>query len=340
MNELISIIIPIYNSENNLEKCIDSVVKQTYNNIEIILVDDGSKDASLEKCYKYSKLDNRIKVIHKENEGVAIARNVGINYSTGEYITFVDSDDWLEKNAIENLYNDLKEKNAEIVRGNYAIDNEKKTYAYGKLYEFENCLINKEDNYKRELLIKEILNGKFLSYVWLLLIKKSILIENKLSFKEKITMMEDTIFYIELIKLNYNIYISNKINYHYYDNFASVTKSKNNILKNIDSILNVNNILFNILKNNEYIIIMNTNHCNMIINLFYKLYKINYKDKKFLTKELKKLTKNTSFLRMINNVSFFNIPIHFKFQLLCIKHKMIKILLFYFFIRKIITNKN
>lgn len=338
MNELISIIIPIYNSENNLEKCIDSVIKQTYKNIEIILVDDGSKDSSLDKCYKYSKLDNRIKVIHKENEGVAIARNVGINYSTGEYITFVDADDWLEKNAIANLYKDLKEKNVDIVRGNYAINDGKKAYAYGKLYEFENCLIKKENNDKRELLIEEILRGKFLSYVWLLLIKKSIIIENKLYFKEKIPMMEDTIFYIELIKLNYDIYISNNINYNYYDNFNSATKSKNNILKNINAILEVNNILFNILKDNKYIIIMNTNHCNMIINLFYKLYKINYKDKKTLTKELNKLINDHNFNKMINNLSFFNIPIHFKFQLLCVKYKMIKLLLFYFFIRKIITN--
>ena len=83
---------------------------------------------------------------------------------------------------------------------------------------------------------------------------------------------------------------------------------------------------------------MNTNHCNMIINLFYKLYKINYKDKKTLTKELNKLINDHNFNKMINKLSFFNIPIHFKFQLLCVKYKMIKLLLFYFFIRKIITN--
>ena len=337
MNELISIIIQIYNSENNIDRCIKSVINQTYKNIEIILIDDGSQDSSLKKCYEYSKIDSRIRIIHKENEGVAIARNVGINSSTGEFITFVDSDDWLDKSAIENLYNDLKEKNVDIVRGNYAIDNERNTYDYGKLYGFENCLLKNDNNYKRKQLIKEILNGKFLAYVWLLLIKKSILTENKLYFKEKVTMMEDTIFYIELIKLNYNIYISNKINYHYYDNLNSVTKSKNNILKNIESIINVNSILFKILNDNEYIMIMNTNQCNMIINLIYKLYKINYKDKNFLIKELNKLIDNENFQKMINNVNFSNIPVHFKFQLLCIKYKMLKLLLIYFFIRKHIT---
>ena len=95
--DLISIIIPVYNVEKYLEECIESVINQTYRNLEIILVDDGSTDKCLETCKEYEKRDNRIKVIHQENAGVSVARNVGIDFSTGQYIGFVDSDDFIEK---------------------------------------------------------------------------------------------------------------------------------------------------------------------------------------------------------------------------------------------------
>lgn len=106
MNEvpLISIIIPIYNVEEYLVKCIDSVVKQTYANIEIFLVEDGSPDSCGLICDKYARLDSRIKVIHKKNGGLSDARNVALDCATGEYIVFVDSDDYVNENYIKNLY--------------------------------------------------------------------------------------------------------------------------------------------------------------------------------------------------------------------------------------------
>ena len=95
--DLISIIIPVYNVEKYLKECVDSVRKQTYKNLEIILIDDGSKDNSGKLCDELAKEDNRIKVIHKENGGLSDARNVGIENATGEYIQFIDSDDFVEK---------------------------------------------------------------------------------------------------------------------------------------------------------------------------------------------------------------------------------------------------
>lgn len=95
----ISIIVPIYNCEKYLEQCIGSLVKQTYSDIEIILVNDGSTDSSLSICKKYSETDDRIQVINKKNGGVSSARNVGIKVSTGEYVIFVDADDWLSLDA-------------------------------------------------------------------------------------------------------------------------------------------------------------------------------------------------------------------------------------------------
>ena len=101
---LISVIIPVYKVEKYLNKCVDSVLNQTYKNLEIILVDDGSPDKCPEICDEYAKKDDRIKIIHKQNGGLSDARNVGIEKSTGEYITFIDSDDYVDSNYIEQLY--------------------------------------------------------------------------------------------------------------------------------------------------------------------------------------------------------------------------------------------
>lgn len=110
----ISVIIPVYNVEMYLTKCIESVINQTYNNIEIILVDDGSTDKSGKICDYFSKRDSRIKVIHKENGGLSDARNVGLQNASGDYIAFVDSDDWLEEDMYECLYNLIYEYQADI----------------------------------------------------------------------------------------------------------------------------------------------------------------------------------------------------------------------------------
>ena len=99
MEYKISVIIPVYNVEDYIRQSIDSVLNQTYKNLEIILVDDGSKDNSGKICDEYKNVDERIKVIHKINSGVSSARNVGIDIATGKYIMFLDSDDFLEKNA-------------------------------------------------------------------------------------------------------------------------------------------------------------------------------------------------------------------------------------------------
>lgn len=93
----ISVIIPVYNAEKHIRRCIDSVLKQSYNNWQMILVDDGSKDQSLEICLEYANMDNRIHVIHQENKGAGAARNVGITHASGEYVVFIDSDDYIEK---------------------------------------------------------------------------------------------------------------------------------------------------------------------------------------------------------------------------------------------------
>ncbi|MFI3325886.1 MAG: glycosyltransferase family 2 protein [Clostridia bacterium] len=121
MKEKISVIVPIYKVEKYLDKCINSIVCQTYENIEIILVDDGSPDKCPEICDEYKKQDQRIIVIHKENGGLSDARNVGIDIATGKYFIFVDSDDFLELNMIELLYMRMQKDNSDMVACNYNI---------------------------------------------------------------------------------------------------------------------------------------------------------------------------------------------------------------------------
>ena len=114
MNPLISVIIPVYNVENYLNDCLDSVLSQTYKNLEIILVDDGSSDKCPCICDEYAKKDSRIRVIHKENEGVSVARNLGLDVARGDYIGFVDGDDFISKDFYRALYDNITKHSADI----------------------------------------------------------------------------------------------------------------------------------------------------------------------------------------------------------------------------------
>ena len=117
MNPLISVIVPIYNVEAYLPRCLDSIVNQTYQNLEIILVDDGSPDNCGAICDEYARRDSRIRVIHKMNGGLSSARNVGLDIMMGEYLTFVDSDDWLSLDAVQVLYDRLVEDGSDMAIG-------------------------------------------------------------------------------------------------------------------------------------------------------------------------------------------------------------------------------
>lgn len=124
MNKLISVIVPIYKVEKYLNQCIDSILKQSYSNLEIILVDDGSPDKCGKICDEYAKRDNRIKVIHKENRGLSDARNCGLRVANGEYIIFVDSDDYIDVNMCKVLLNNIINDNTDIVICNFCYFND------------------------------------------------------------------------------------------------------------------------------------------------------------------------------------------------------------------------
>lgn len=122
---LISVIVPIYNTEKYLKNCIKSILNQTYKELELILIDDGSQDGSGDICDRYAMIDKRVIVVHQGNSGVSVARNRGIDIANGDYITFVDSDDWLEENTFKILTELLKSNNSDMIVSNAYFRNEK-----------------------------------------------------------------------------------------------------------------------------------------------------------------------------------------------------------------------
>lgn len=168
--ELVSVIIPIYNVEKYLKKSVESVINQTYSNLEIILVDDGSTDLSYKLCEELKNEDTRIVVIHKENGGLSDARNKGIDIATGKYLFFLDSDDYIEKNTIEILYNTLKTDGTDMVIFNFI-----KIFDTGEIIQ-ENTNINSHEIVDANVLLKRIVQDKYWRYVpaWNKLYKKEI----------------------------------------------------------------------------------------------------------------------------------------------------------------------
>ena len=218
-NPLISVIIPVYKVEKYLEKCVDSVINQTYKNLEIILVDDGSPDNCPKICDEYAKKDKRIKVIHKENGGVGSARNKGMEKAVGEYITFVDSDDWLEKNFIQEMLFIINKYKVDYVTcGYYRVYENKKEIINGNL---EEIVIDSKE-YANKLL--NVQNGY--GFVHMKLIKKEKI--SSLRFEEKLVVGEDALFNIQLCKNIEKIVIYNKPLYNYYFNTNSVVRKYNN----------------------------------------------------------------------------------------------------------------
>ena len=134
MAEKITVIVPVYNVENYLDKCLDSLINQTYKNLEIIVINDGSTDNSGIICQEYAQKDNRIIYIEKENGGLSDARNVGLDKMTGSYVTFIDSDDWVELDYVEILYKKIIEYQADISVGNYYSYNEDEETYYFHIY--------------------------------------------------------------------------------------------------------------------------------------------------------------------------------------------------------------
>ncbi|MCC4414511.1 glycosyltransferase [Limosilactobacillus reuteri] len=229
VQQLVSIIVPIYNAEKYFNRCLDSLVSQTYKKIEIILIDDGSLDKSSELCDAWAKRDHRIKVIHKANRGLSDARNVGIEEAKGMYLCFVDSDDFIEKTLIEETYSIAKKAEADIViYSNYDVDWNGKRKRHD--------LVSSKEFYQNDeimnLLFKESIgampknesDGEVGLAPWGKLYKRSLIEKNSIFFKDEHKLMyEDLMFLLDLMPHVKRAVILNKPLYNYYQNKSSLT---------------------------------------------------------------------------------------------------------------------
>ncbi|MDO5397159.1 MAG: glycosyltransferase [bacterium] len=221
MVDLVSIIVPVYNVENYIDKCIESLINQSYSKIEIILINDGSKDKSGEKCDIWSEKDDRIKVIHKSNGGVSSARNEGLREANGTYIMFVDSDDYLEKNMVEKLCREIKSSDSDIVYCGYYMDFGDRIYI--------NKLPISNGTYDIEEVFQPLFfgtknngNTSMSTSLVLGIFRKQIISDNNILFDTYIRFAEDWLFYAEYIVHCKKISIINEPLYHYVQRSSSV----------------------------------------------------------------------------------------------------------------------
>ena len=214
MLPLISIIVPIYKVESFLEKCIESLIKQSYENIEIILVDDGSPDKCGSIIDYYKNIDNRIIAIHKRNEGVSAARNAGLIESNGDYIMFVDGDDYVEPDYVEYFFSLIQDSCCEMAVGSEM---------------FYNKNISQVDVVKEEVVDStEIVKRIYLGYigvaVWNKIYRKSLLDQYALTFNSEIWYAEGMLFNVTYLQYVEKVAVGNKRVYHAVENDNSATR--------------------------------------------------------------------------------------------------------------------
>ena len=218
MNNLfVSIIVPVYKVERYLPRCIESILKQTYTNFELILVDDGTPDRSGIICDRYAEKDSRIRVVHKENGGVSSARNAGIDVAKGEWLTFIDSDDWVANDYLEVLLNPLGTYDCDMTIG--ALEWK---HIFVSSSAHEERYINVEENTSQEIL--SAINRTEFYGPWLKLFKAEIIKKNNLRFIVGIALAEDAMFVNSYLKNCNKFYLTGKPIYFYNElNASSVT---------------------------------------------------------------------------------------------------------------------
>lgn len=308
-NELISIIIPVYNVERYLERCVESVLKQTYYNIEIILINDGSIDGSFKICEKLAQLDDRIILINKSNGGLSSARNAGLHAATGKYISFVDSDDYISPVMLEVLLNNLKSQNADIsecaVHFTSAISKVSDTVLV-KLIDKESWLLN--------------IIEKSQYSVWRRLYKKEILKDK--GFKAGY-IYEDVFFLYDILDgINKIVQTTQKL-YFYFDEDFSIMRSEFSE-KNIDIIFAfkyqydfVNNSSFNpnikVLARTHYTAELAKIFCNLS---YFPNYDQNRKFRQIIRKEINILPKRGMMVFLIAKL-----PVHISSSIMNIRKR-------------------
>ncbi|WP_342042983.1 glycosyltransferase family 2 protein [Bacillus sp. OTU2372] len=222
MQHLVSVIVPVYNVKLYLNRCLDSLLEQTFKNIQIILIDDGSTDGSEIMCDSYAEKHENIEVIHKKNEGVSIARNQGIDLAKGKYIVFVDSDDWIEPTHVEDLYNLIDKKvQLGIIGYREVNENDISNKKSGNHSSFEKRLIS------RNKALNDIFDYvMYLGYLWNKIFERKIINQYHLRFNPQIKIWEDLVFCCQYITHIDNAIYNEKVSYNYLIRSNSTVNSK------------------------------------------------------------------------------------------------------------------
>lgn len=238
----VSVIIPVYNSEKYINQCIDSVLDQTYNNIELILINDGSTDNSLEILKKYKSKFSQIKIINQNNSGVSYSRNIGLKTATGDYIMFIDSDDIIIKNYIEQMMEYLQKNNLDIIKSSYK--------KFKK--DISNCINVSffKENYK--IINKNEINKLFIETTnfnssCMQIINKKIIDNNKIEFENNIGFAEDFLFTYKVFEVANKIGYINNNGYVCRENIKSISRTGqiNKQIKNCLDTIKSYKILYN-----------------------------------------------------------------------------------------------
>lgn len=225
-NSLFSIIVPVYNADKYLDQMIQSVLSQSYTNWELILIDDGSNDNSLEICTNYCKNDNRIKVFHKKNTGVSDSRNIGINKSLGKWIVFLDADDWLEYDFLQSFYQSYMENESDLIIANFYWSKNSRKTSDREITE-RSIDLDKKNNFVETIVAWNGYKGERwygnLRVVWGKCFIRDIILENKIYFKKDIKIGEDMVFLLSYVINSRKISFINKplVNYRYNENSAT-----------------------------------------------------------------------------------------------------------------------
>lgn len=204
---MVSIIIPVYNVETYLPKCINSVLAQTYKDWELILIDDGSKDMSGFICDDYAKNDERIIVVHQDNKGVSYARNRGLSVATGQFVCFIDSDDWIDPNFLENF--SFSKYHVDLYISGALYDTYGKVFSYKK---YKEAYCTTLDEISSTFIHQHLVNN---GYPWGKLFRRELIQKYNLKFDTHLTIHEDHIFILQYCSHIRSMYVTETANYHY-----------------------------------------------------------------------------------------------------------------------------
>lgn len=243
-NPLISIIVPIYKIDRFIGVCIESILNQTYKNLEIILVDDGSPDRCPEICDLYARKDSRIKVIHKQNGGLVSARKAGILAAQGEYIGYVDGDDWISPKFYESLYTSIKDNNADVSIAGFSRD----------LFDKRDTILNSipsgvyvglsiESLKKQMISVGPFFTHGITTYLWNKLFRREVIVQHQLACDESITIGEDAAVTYPTLMDCTKIVITDNCDYHYRQREDSMLKQSSNYQEEYMRLLSLYNFM-------------------------------------------------------------------------------------------------